>query len=86
MTIKMIRNYDWLVSRLVAYIAHCIVVSRREDLEPDDISTIWIETGLPHQWKFLVCGVYRKWSHLKVWGEIGHEGAERSRKRDGFFR
>ena len=57
-TAKMIRYEERQVSRIVAYVKDGITARRRDDLEVEDISSIWMEIGLPHQRKFLICGVY----------------------------
>ena len=54
------------VSRIVAYTKEGLITKRREDLETEDVSAIWLEVGLPHRKKFLVCGVYREWAYLKT--------------------
>ena len=72
-TTKMIRNPDRQVSRLVAYVKEGIIARRRDDLEVEDMSAIWMEVGLPHKKKFLLCGVYREWAHLKLHGETGND-------------
>ena len=71
-TSKMIRNPDIQVSRIVAYVKDGIVVRRRDDLESDEISAIWMEAGLPQERKYLVCGVYREWAHLKTDGCLNY--------------
>ena len=67
-TTSMIENPERQVSRLVAFVKDGIVVKRRRDLEKEDFSSIWMEAGLPKQRKFLICGVYREWAHLKTDG------------------
>ena len=56
-TTRMIKCPERQVSRLVAYVKEGIIARRREDLEVEDMSTIWLEIGLPKQRKFLVCGL-----------------------------
>ena len=68
-TTGMIRCPERQVSRIVAYIKDGIIIKRRSDLESEDISAIWMEVGLPREKKYLVCGVYREWAHLKVDGQ-----------------
>ena len=85
-TTKMIRCPDKLVSRLVAYVKEGILVNRREDLEFEDISAIWMEVGLPRERKYLICGIYREWAHMKI-NEHNNERSGsvqcRNRKIDG---
>ena len=81
-TTKMIRNPDRQVSRLVAFVKEGIIARRRDDLEIEDMSSIWIEVGLPHQKKFLLCGVYREWAHLRLDGETGNEQGSKSDQED----
>ena len=50
-TTKMIRSPERQVSRLVAYVKDGIIVKRREDLETDDVSSIWMEVGIPKEKK-----------------------------------
>ena len=64
----MIRCPDKEVSRIVAYVKDGIIIRRREDLESEDFSAIWMEAGLPREKKFLVCGVYREWAYLSTDG------------------
>ena len=70
-TSKMISNPDRKVSRIVAYVMDGIIARRREDLELEHFSAIWLEVGLPHQRKFLVAGVYREWAHLQSDNQVG---------------
>ena len=87
-TTRMIRCLDRQASRLVAYVKDGIIAKRREDLETDDFSSIWMEVGLPREKKYLVCGVYREWAHLKVDGQISDESGsiqEQERRWDSFL-
>ena len=68
-TKKMIRCPDRRVSRRVAYIKDGIVTWSRDDLEIEDFCSIWMEVGLPREKKFLLCGVYHEWAHLKLHGK-----------------
>ena len=65
-TTKMIRCPEKKVSRIVAYIKDGLITNRRDDLETEDFSALWLEVGLPHRKKFLVCGVYREWAYLRT--------------------
>ena len=56
----MINSPEKEVSRIVAYVKDSIIVKRRDDLENENISAIWMEVGLPRERKVLVCGVYRE--------------------------
>ena len=49
-----------LVSRVVVYTHNSLVVRRRYDLEDENISSIWLEVGLPRKKKILVCNAYRE--------------------------
>ena len=51
-------------SRVVVYTHKALVVKRRQDLEDDRISTIWLDVGLPHKKKILLCQAYREWQYL----------------------
>ena len=59
-----LHNQDLQVSRVVVYTHNSLVVKRREDLEDDNISSIWLEIGLPRKKKILMCHAYREWKHL----------------------
>ena len=52
------------MSRVVVYTHNSLVVKRRYDLEDQNISSIWLEVGLPRKRKILVCNAYREWKHL----------------------
>ena len=60
----MIRCPEKKVSRIVAYIKDGLITKRRDDLESEDFSANWLEVGLPHRKKFLLCGVYRESGHI----------------------
>ena len=49
---------------MVVYTHNSLVVKRRHDLEDANISSIWLEVGLPRKRKILVCHAYREWKHL----------------------
>ena len=63
-TAQTLENPDLLVSRVVGYTHNSLVVKRRYDLEDKNISSIWLEVGLPRKRKVLVCHAYREWKHL----------------------
>ena len=54
------------------YTQNNLAVKRRNDLEDVDISSIWLELGLPRQKKILVANVYREWQHM---GQFDKESA-----------
>ena len=51
-------------ARIVVYTHRSLIVKRRVDLEDKRISAIWLEVGLPHKKKILVCQGYREWKYL----------------------
>ena len=57
-------NPDLNISRVVVYTHKSLVVKRRADLEDSRISAIWLEVGLPHKKKILICQGYREWKYL----------------------
>ena len=57
-------NPNLRISRVVAYTHKSLIVKRRSDLEDSGISAIWLEVGLPHKGKFIVCQAYREWRYL----------------------
>ena len=63
------------VSRVVVYTHNSLVVKTRQDLMDDRISAVWLEVGLPHKQKFLVCNVYREWGYLNQATKISHSKA-----------
>ena len=38
----------------------------------DNISTIWLEVGLPNKRKFLICNCYREWGYLNQPNRLSH--------------
>ena len=87
-TTSMIRCPERQVSRIVAYIKDGIIIRRRDDLESDKISAIWIEAGLPREKKFLICGLYREWAYLKTDGCQNDESGtiqEQEKRWDSFL-
>jgi hypothetical protein len=58
-TCSTLNNADLNMSRIVVYTHRSLVVKRRFDLEGENISSIWLEVGLPRQRKILVCQAYR---------------------------
>lgn len=69
-TCSTINNPDLNMSRIVVYTHQSLMVKRRSDLEDEDISSIWLEVGLPRQRKILVCQAYREWQHLGQAGTL----------------
>ena len=63
-TCSTINNPNLNVSRVVVYTHNSVIVKRRPDLENDNISSIWLEVGLPHKRKILMCHAYREWKHM----------------------
>ena len=61
---KTIENEHLGVSRVVCYKHHSVVGKVREDLMDSDMSSIWMELGLPRKRRFLVCQLYREWQYL----------------------
>ena len=57
-------NPNLNVSRVVVYTHSSVIVKRRPDLENNTISSIWLEVGLPHKRKILVCHAKREWRHM----------------------
>ena len=51
-------------SRVVVYTHRTLVVKLRPDLMCNSSSSIWMEVGLTHHKKFLVCQAYREWQLL----------------------
>ena len=46
------------------YTHNSVIVKRRPDLENANISSIWLEVGLPYKRKILMCHAYREWKHM----------------------
>ena len=63
---KMIDNPRRQISRIVAYIRQGIRVKRLRDIETDEVSSIWMDIGLPHSKKFTLGGIYREHAHLGI--------------------
>ena len=63
-TASSLQNQQLKVSRVVVYTHKSLVVKRRSDLENENISSIWLEVGLPRKRKILICHAYREWKHL----------------------
>ena len=64
-----IKNPLLATSRLVVYTHKDLVVKLRTDLMDDNISSVWLELGLPGHKKFLVCQTYREWQHMGQSGD-----------------
>ena len=69
-TCPTLENSDLSISRVVVYTHQSLVVRRRYDLEENTISAIWLELGLPHKKKIIVCNAYREWQQL---GQLNSE-------------
>ena len=52
------------ISRVVNYTHKSVIVKRRDDLDDDKISAIWLEVGLPRHKKIIICQAYREWGYL----------------------
>ena len=63
-TCSTVNNPNLNVSRVVVYTHNSVIVKRRPDLENDNISSIWLEVGLPYKRKILMCHAYREWKHM----------------------
>ena len=57
-------NPELATSRIVVYTHKSLVVKRRNDLEDNRVSAIWMEVGLPHKKKIIICQGYREWKYL----------------------
>ena len=55
---KSINNPDLGIARVVVYTHSSLVVKRREDLEDESLSAVWLEVGMPRQRKILVATMY----------------------------
>ena len=63
--VKSIENPNYQVSRVFVYTHKDLSVKICHDLMNDTFSSIWLEVGLKHQKKILVCICYREWQYLK---------------------
>ena len=59
-TCPTIDNLSLKTSRVVVYTHKSLVVKPRPDLMSDKYASIWMEVGLPHHKKFLICQTYRE--------------------------
>ena len=57
-------NPELATSRIVVYTLKSLVVKHRNDLEDNRVSAIWMEVGLPHKKKIIICQGYREWKYL----------------------
>ena len=64
-TCPTLSNSQLNVSRVVVYTHNSLVVKPRPDLMNNQISSIWLEVGLPKKRKILICNTYREWGHLR---------------------
>merc|ERR1712240_894556 len=55
-------------SRNVIMIKNDLVYDKRQDLEDDETSTVWIELKIPKQKSVLIASIYRQWSLPKALG------------------
>ena len=58
---KSVNNPVLKVSRICVYLHNSLVGKVCQDLMDDEISSIWIEVGLPHKRKIIIGNVYREW-------------------------
>ena len=56
-------------SRIVVFTHKDLIAKLRPDLMSQSYSSIWLEVGLPHHKKFLVCQTYREWQFLNQNGD-----------------
>ena len=66
---KTIGNPELNISRVVVYTHKDLRVKLRADLMSNNISSVWMEVGLPGYKKFLVCQAYREWQHINQNGD-----------------
>ena len=59
-----ISNPGLRVSRVVVYTHKDLIAKLRPDLMSATYSSVWLEVGLPHHKRFLVCHTYREWQNL----------------------
>ena len=59
-----VNNPNLGMARVAVYTHNLLRVKRRNDLEDDTISAVWLECGLPNQRGFLLCVGYRQWRLL----------------------
>ena len=64
-----IENPSLRTSRIVVYTHKDVVVKPRPDLMSNKYSSVWLEVGLPHHKKFLVCQSYREWQYTNQHGD-----------------
>ena len=64
-TCPTINNNQLKVSRVVVFTHNSLVVKARPDLMHDQISSIWLEVGLPMKKKIIICNTYREWGYLR---------------------
>ena len=55
-------------SRNAILIKNDLVYDRRQDLEDDTTSTVWIELKIPNQNNVLISSIYRQWTLPKALG------------------
>ena len=59
-----INNHELGIARVAVYTHDSLRVKRRDDLEDDEVSAVWLECGLPGQQGLLVAVGYRQWQLL----------------------
>ena len=74
-TCPTLNNPELEVSRVVVYAHNSIIVKPRVDLMSDQVSAVWLEVGLPHKRKFLVCNMYREWGYMQQQDKTSHSRA-----------
>ena len=52
------------IARVVVYTHSSLIVKRRDDLEDNTLSAVWLEVGMPRQHKILVATFYREWQNV----------------------
>ena len=71
-TCPTLQNDDLKVSRVVVYAHNSVIVTPRTDLMNEKVSAIWLEVGLPHKRKILICNMYREWGYLNQSDKTSH--------------
>ena len=79
-TCPTLTNPNLEVSRVVVYIRDNLVVKPRPDLMNNEVSAIWLEIGLPHKHKILVCNMYREWGYLNQPNKESHNSRAQLRR------
>ena len=82
---KTLENPDLNVSRVAVYVHKDIIVTVRNDLMTDDVSSIWLEVGLPRQKKFLVSNIYREWQYMGQANQVSGSIASQTSRWETFL-